>query len=281
MISVKIDAFEGPLDLLLHLINKAEVNIYDISVSEITGQYVDYIHAMQELELDVASEYLVMAAHLLAIKSRMLLPKEEEYAFQPELEMDVEATDPRQELIERLIEYKKFKSIADQLRHKETEQSRVFTRQAEDLSTYIAPQDPNPVQDVSLYDLVDAFQQAIQEEAEEPYAKVEREQISIDDRMQDITEQLRKAGSLTFRRLLSEQAPVSEGSTKQSKRKSKDETGKAGISKDKIVVTFMAILELMKNSSIRCWQDRLFGDIRITLSTEEDRYDKSTTDEQA
>ncbi|GAE43404.1 segregation and condensation protein A [Mesobacillus boroniphilus JCM 21738] len=112
--NVKIEAFEGPLDLLLHLINTLEIDIYDIPVAEITEQYLMYIHAMKELQLDVASEYLVMAATLLAIKSKMLLPKHEA-ELEDEFEFDHEE-DPRNELVERLIEYKKFKEAASDLK---------------------------------------------------------------------------------------------------------------------------------------------------------------------
>ena len=109
---VKINAFEGPLDLLLHLINRLEIDIYDIPVSEITEQYMLYIHTMQELHLDIASEYLVMAATLLSIKSRMLLPKQEEELFEDEFGEEPEE-DPRDELMRRLIEYRKYKEAAD------------------------------------------------------------------------------------------------------------------------------------------------------------------------
>lgn len=114
----KLDSFEGPLDLLLHLIDKAEIDIHEVSISEITIQYMDYLHAMKELELEVTSEFLVMAATLLAIKSKQLLPKppvfEEDYEDWPD-----DGLDPRDELIQKLVEYRKFKQIAEQLREKE------------------------------------------------------------------------------------------------------------------------------------------------------------------
>ena len=118
--NVKIDAFEGPLDLLLHLINRLEIDIYDIPMAAITEQYLIYIHTMKELELDIASEYLVMAATLLAIKSKMLLPKHEE-----ELEEDFEyEEDPRDDLVEKLIEYRKYKEAAQELKHLEEDVGR-------------------------------------------------------------------------------------------------------------------------------------------------------------
>ncbi|EAE4545807.1 segregation/condensation protein A, partial [Listeria monocytogenes] len=127
----KVDAFEGPLDLLLHLIGQLEVDIYDIPMAEITDQYMEFVHTMQEMELDVASEYLVMAATLLAIKSKMLLPKQE-------LEIDYdtleEEEDPRDALVEKLMEYKRFKEAAKELKEKEAERSFYFSKPPMDLA---------------------------------------------------------------------------------------------------------------------------------------------------
>lgn len=120
---VKLEAFEGPLDLLLHLINKYEIDINDIPVAQITEQYMHYIHTMQKLDLNIASEYLVMAATLVAIKSQMLLPKQE-----IDEEMDEYVEDPREELMHRLIEYRKYKDAAEKLKQKEEESSHLFTR---------------------------------------------------------------------------------------------------------------------------------------------------------
>ncbi|RAM13581.1 segregation/condensation protein A, partial [Listeria ivanovii] len=129
----KVDAFEGPLDLLLHLIGQLEVDIYDIPMAEITDQYMEFVHTMQEMELDVASEYLVMAATLLAIKSKMLLPKQE-------LEIDYdtleEEEDPRDALVEKLMEYKRFKEAAKELKEKEAERSFYFSKPPMDLAEY-------------------------------------------------------------------------------------------------------------------------------------------------
>ena len=131
--NVKIDAFEGPLDLLLHLINRLEIDIYDIPVSEMTEQYLLYIHAMKELQLDLASEFLVMAATLLAIKSKMLLPKHEEEMLDENFDIDLEE-DPREELVERLIEYRKYKEAAGDLKSLEEERGLMFTKPPSDLS---------------------------------------------------------------------------------------------------------------------------------------------------
>lgn len=123
-VDIKLDSFEGPLDLLLHLIDRAEVDIYDIPVVEITDQYMNHLYIMQELQLDVASEFLVMAATLLAIKSKMLLPKREEQMFDEwGIEPYEEEEDPMEELVQRLLEYKKYKQLAETFREREKEQA--------------------------------------------------------------------------------------------------------------------------------------------------------------
>lgn len=242
MINVKIDSFEGPLDLLLHLIQKAEVDIYDISVSEITTQYVDYIHEMQQMELEIASEFLVMAATLLAIKSKMLLPKKEEL-FDPLL--DMEEMDPREELILRLIEYKKYKELAFQLREKEVARSQIYTRPADNLSIFIEQEEPNPVANISLFDLLEAFQDVIRVKEQAPMTKVERDELSIDTRMLEIKEMITLKGKITFVQLFEK-----------------------GWSKDGLIVTFLALLELMKKKEISCEQPSLFADIWISHYSE-------------
>lgn len=245
MINVKISAFEGPLDLLLHLIDKAEVDIYEISVAEITDQYMQYILQMQELELDIASEFLVMAAKLLAMKSRMLLPKKEE--LEPMLDEDYSDLDPREELILRLIEYKKFKEVAFKLREKEIVRSQLYTRPAEDLSSIGLEQDePNPVADVSLFELVDAFEEILQERKKPTFTKVDRDEISIDDRMSEIRQLIQGQGNVRFSELFRGQW-----------------------NKDHLIVTFLALLELMKKKEVFCQQGALFGEIIITNYVEE------------
>ncbi|WP_025028024.1 segregation and condensation protein A [Caldalkalibacillus mannanilyticus] len=246
MISVKIDSFEGPLDLLLHLIDKAEVDIYEISVAEITDQYVEYIGQMQELELEIASEFIVMAATLLAIKSRMLLPKKEELSFQPMFDMDVEELDPREELIMRLIEYKKFKGLALQLREKETERSKVFTRPAENLSVFIENESSNPVANVSLFDLLEAFQTVLQEKKTAPMSRVDRDEISIESRMGQIKAIISERKRIPFSQLFDQYW-----------------------TKDQVIVTFLAVLEMMKKKEIACEQTSLFSDIWISQYVEE------------
>ncbi|MBO8163067.1 MAG: segregation/condensation protein A [Brevibacillus sp.] len=238
--SVKLDSFEGPLDLLLHLIDKSEVDIYDIPIAEITEQYLQILDEAQELQLEVASEFVVMASTLLSIKSKMLLPKKEEHVFQPLFDMELEETDPREELVQRLLEYKRYKMLAEQLREMETGRSQVFTRPAEDLSPYI--REEQPVLHVTLYDMLAALEKLYRRRMQpEPLAKVSRDEISVKDRMRDITEMLAAGGgSIRFSQLFSER-----------------------VTRTEIVTTFLAILELMKAKRIICIQNRLFADILI------------------
>lgn len=236
----KLDSFEGPLDLLLHLIDKAEIDIHEVSISEITIQYMDYLHAMKELELEVTSEFLVMAATLLAIKSKQLLPKtpvfEDDYEDWPD-----DGLDPRDELIQKLVEYRKFKQIAEQLREKEVERSLVYSREPEDMTPYMKEEKVNPVEGIHLSDLIVAFQKALRRAARRKFvATVQRDEISVKDRIRDIVDVLKQYETVRFSRLIRE-----------------------NMDRHEIVVTFLAILELMKMKHIRCFQHQLFDDIVI------------------
>lgn len=240
---VKIDAFEGPLDLLLHLIQRFEIDIYDIPVSEITDQYVLYIHTMKELELDVASEYLVMASELLAMKSKSILPNHEEQAdWDAVLEED-----PREELMNRLILYKQFKEAAFTLQEKESERANLFTRTPSDLSEFgPKPEDIVMPTDVTIYDMLGALQKLIKrKKQQEPLqTKIVREEISIERRMDEILGYLTK---IKRRTNFIDLFPYSD--------------------KESIVVTFLAILELMKTKEIIVEQEQNFSE--IFLSTRE------------
>ncbi|MCM3142378.1 segregation/condensation protein A [Brevibacillus sp. MER 51] len=238
--SIKLDSFEGPLDLLLHLIDKAEVDIYDIPIAEITEQYLATIDKMQELQLDVASEFVVMAATLLSIKSKMLLPKKEEHVFQQFLDMDVDEIDPREELVARLLEYKRYKMLAENLREMEIGRNQVFTRPAENLSPYVREED-HTVSNVTLYDLINALEKLVKKTKEkEPMTKVSRDEISIKDRMTEIRQAVRSGGMVRFSELFTQ-----------------------GATRTEIVTTFLALLELMKAKHITCVQNQLFQDIII------------------
>ena len=181
---MKLEAFTGPLDLLLHLIHRLEIDIYDIPMAELTAQYIDHIHTMQELELNEASEYLVMAATLLAIKSRMLLPIHEGEMDEDEFEVD--AIDPREELVSRLIEYKKYKEAAEKLKDMEAERAQVFTRPPSSLSGFV-PSEQLALFDtsVNVYDMLSAFQKILRrQQLKKPLStRVARQEISIKRQM--------------------------------------------------------------------------------------------------
>jgi segregation and condensation protein A len=240
--NVKIDAFEGPLDLLLHLINRLEIDIYDIPVAQITEQYLLYIHTMKELQLDVASEFLVMAATLLAIKSKMLLPKHAEENLDDPEGYEYEE-DPREELVERLIEYRKYKEAASDLKLMEEERSLMFTKPPSDLSEYAKEKQPEKTElNVSLYDMLAAFQKLLRrKKLQRPLVtKIARQEISIDKRMIEILDELRSIkGQLSFYELFPHP------------------------SKEHIVVTFLAVLELIKRKEIDVQQDENFSEIFV------------------
>lgn len=237
---MKLDGFEGPLDLLLHLINRFEIDIYDIPMAEITEQYLLYIRTMQELELDVASEYLVMAATLLAIKSKMLLPQHEE--MNEELE-DVVEEDPREELVERLIEYKKYKEAAKELKERERERGQIFTKPPSDLSDYSQEIEACGADlQVTVYDMLGAFHKLLRrKKLQKPLStKIAREEISIEQRMDEIREKIISSNRAFY---FEELFPSHE--------------------REHIVVTFLAILELMKRNEILVEQQTNFAEIVI------------------
>lgn len=237
--SIKIDAFEGPLDLLLHLIQRLEIDIYEISVAEITKQYMDYIHAMQELKLDIASDYLVMAAQLLEIKSGMLLPSHDHLS--DDQDADDTEHDPTRELVQRLIEYRKYKEAAQMLKKRESERGIIFTRPSslEDISK---SDDDHLNLNVSIYDMMGAYQQLLQKSKEfEPKQKVvSLERVSLRERINEVVEQLQTNREwMLFEELFSVKH------------------------REAIIVTFLAVLELVKQGRIICRQDRNFTSIYI------------------
>lgn len=239
--NVKIDAFEGPLDLLLHLIHTLEIDIYDIPVAEITEQYLLYIQTMQELELDVASEYLVMAATLLAIKSKMLLPK-----YEDELEEENEFTyeeDPRDELVVKLLEYKKYKQAAEELKALEEERSLMFSKPPTDLTHLMRELNPKKVDlNISLYDMLGAYHKLLRrKKLQKPLnTKVTRQEVSIEKRMDELIVYLRKIkGRVSFDSLFPH------------------------YDREHIVITFLAILELLKRDEIIVEQESNFAQLYV------------------
>src|SRR5690625_2252624 len=180
---VKLDTFEGPLDLLLHLINQYEIDIYDIPVATITEQYMHYIHTMQRLELNVASEYQVMDKTLLMIKSQMLLPKQEITE-----ELDTYTKDPREKLMQRLKEYQKYKKVAEQLKEKENHATHTFTRSPLELDPNHPQASPFVKGNISIYDMLDALDKVFERKKwnEPTETRIKRAEISIEHRMQEV-----------------------------------------------------------------------------------------------
>lgn len=232
---VRLDIFEGPLDLLLYLIKKDEVDIQSISIERITKQYLDYIETFKMLNIDLASEFIVMAANLMYIKSRTLLPKAE----QPP-EEDVEEDDPRWELIRQLIEYKKFKDAAGFLSRKETEQEDYFAHVPEKVAP--APDDEiEPLPDVNIFDLIRAFQNVLKRfEESTDLGEIVDERYTVSDKIEYLLGEIKPGKSLKFLSLF-------EQST----------------SKAEVIVTFMALLELMKMNQFRIQQDQILGNIEV------------------
>lgn len=233
---VKLDAFEGPLDLLLHLINQYEIDIHDIPVAQITQQYMEYLHTMQHLELNIASEYLVMASTLVAIKSEMLLPK-------PDLDEEIDdyMEDPREELKERLIEYKKYKDVANSLKEKEKEANQIFTRTPIMFEDYLSK--PPVVQgDISIYDMLGALGKVFERKKwNKPLeTRIQRVEIPIEDRMLEVLDKVQASPH---------GVPFEDMFTYKTK--------------SHIVVTFIAILELMKNNQVFCKQRKNFDSLLI------------------
>ncbi len=227
---VVTEQFEGPLDLLLFLVKQNNINIYDIPIAEITSQYLSYIERMEFFDVEVATEFLIMAATLLQIKSKMLLPKEELPEEQEE--------DPRKELVERLLEYKKFKEVGAFLKEKEIQRQEVFFREV-----FPEFKDQDFSLDVSLYDLVTAFHKVYFKAKPEVKEIIEQE-ISVEDRIAEIISFLEGKKFVSFSSLFL-----------------KD------MSKSYLIVTFIALLELVFLKKIILKQNRLFGQIRVYLKT--------------
>lgn len=248
----KLEVFEGPLDLLLHLIEKNEIDIYNIPISEITDQYMQYLETMQELQLDVTSEFLVMAATLLSIKSKMLLPKP------PPIELEgleeEEEGDPRMELVQKLLEYRKYKEIAEHLREKEIDRSLIYMREADDLTAYMTHVPDNPLKGIHLSDLALAFQRVLRRSASRNrVARIHRDTISVKERIMQLVDILEQSdGQMLFSRLVGE---------------SDD--------REMIIVTFLALLELVKMRRVACYQQGLFDEIVIRLREEGPAFDAS------
>lgn len=246
-IPVKLQVFEGPLDLLLHLIEKNKVDIYDIPIVLITEQYLEYISRMNAKDMDVMSEFLVMAATLVRIKSKMLLPKEET--------VEEEEEDPRQELVERLLEYKMYKYASFELKDRQYDAARVFFKEPtipEEIRDYKEDIDFDELlSDVTLPKLQEIFDSVMQKQVDKidpirsKFGEIEKEEINIEDQMIYVEEYAMLHGTFHFRQLLER---------------------KRG--KSYVIVTFLSVLEMMKTGRLKIQQENLFDDILITYQKE-------------
>jgi segregation and condensation protein A len=234
---VKLEIFEGPLDLLLYLIKRDEIDIYDISIERITRQYLEYLQAFKELNIDLAGEFVVMAANLIYLKSRSLLPVDQ----QPP-EEDADEDDPRWELIRQLIEYKKFKEAAAQLHTRELEQERMFTREG---GTAAALADaPLRLGEVGIFQLINAFQNVIKRvDAREDLREIFGEHFTVSEKIDMILQRVANGMRVQFSELFGDIA-----------------------SKVEIVVTFLALLELIRLKQIQAVQPTPFGEIEIAAA---------------
>lgn len=229
---ITIDEFSGPLDLLLHLIKEANIDIVDIKIEDITKQYLDYIERMEELNLNIASSYLVMAAELIEIKANYLLPKKEE-------EIDEYEEDPRENLIKRLLEYQNYKQITTEFHKLEEERKQYFTKEPSDLTEFEIS--TNLPEDVGLSDLLHAFEEFLKrQELEKPLStKITTKEYSVNTRSKEIKSILKERKKVYFHELFEER------------------------NKSYVVVTFLSILVLVKNKEIGLEQKHNFEDILL------------------
>ena len=236
---VELEVFEGPLDLLLYLIKRDEVDIYDIPIELITTQYMEYLGLMRMLDLNIAGEFIVMAATLMMIKSRMLLPVEERE------EMEEEEDDPRWDLVRQLVEYKKFKDIANQLQEREFLQENVFDFGGKN-AVVLEPDDPGlAMQDVSLFDLIAAFSDVLKHAPPESLGEIEGDRFTDADKIDYVLKTIRSKGSMRFSQMFSRAA-----------------------SRHEVICTFLAMLELLRLRHIQAVQDNHFGEIVIEKADE-------------
>jgi segregation and condensation protein A len=234
---IKLELFEGPLDLLLYLVKKDHLNIYDIPIAQVAEQYLRYLELMQLLDLNIAGEFLVMAASLMEIKSKMLLPAQEANQLQP-------AEDPRAELVRRLLEYENFKKVAEELKKREAQQTEVFKRPKQEILPEIAARE-EVYFEASLFDLISAFSQAMEEVPREIFYEVLKDEFTVEEKVHQVLHLL----------LVRSTIPLSELFF-QAK------------NKIEMVVIFLAILELIRMKEVIALQRELFQEIEISRNKE-------------
>ena len=235
---VKLDVFEGPFDLLVYLIERSKMSIYDIQISEITNQYIEYVKKMEDLDIELAQDFMVLAAELIRIKTRMLLPAEKNAAGE-----EVQMEDPRAELVQRIFEYKQFKEMGAFLDQQAEVTSHIHSKPAEDLEAYSG--EPEEIIKGSLTEFAQAFMQFILkkqriEEMHKIYERIERQKMSLENRITQIADILKEKDTARFSEL------IKGDSTNFNK-----------------VITFMSILELLRERSITAEQKKRYGDILI------------------
>ena len=254
-IPVKLNVFEGPLDLLLHLIDKNKIDIYDIPIVEITDQYMEYIHAMEKEDLGIMSEFMVMAATLLDIKCKMLLPKE--------VNEEGEEEDPRAELVQKLLEYKMYKFMSYELRDRLDEAAGVFFKKEtipDEVKPYREPVDPQELlRGLTLEKLNQIYKSIVRKQADKldpirsKFGTIEKEEVSLSDKMLEMREYAKKHRKFSFRKLMENQT-----------------------SRIQLIVTFLSILELMKMGHVQVQQEVLFDDIQVEIVTDPDTWKNLT-----
>lgn len=236
MYTVSINEFDGPLDLLLHLIKKSDINIYDIKIEEIAKQYLDYINQMQEMNLNIASEYLVMAAELIEMKSSNLLPKKE-------VVTDEEEIDPKENLINRLLEYQKYKEITSSLKIMEQERQKIFDKNPENMENYIDSNNTNTNIELDINLIVNSFMNVLnrQKELKPLNTKITKKEYSVTKRSNEIKSILKIKKEVKLEELLEI------------------------MSKDYLITTFLSVLDLVKKEEINVIQDNNFDSILLRL----------------
>ncbi len=236
---IKLAAFEGPLDLLLHLIEKEEMDIYKIEIAPITDQYIAALH---RLGLDEISDFIVMAATLLYIKSKQLLPVHQELVDEEAEEFEI---DSREALIAKLVEYKKYKHFAETLRDLESERSNLYTRSSIDFAPYYSDEKENPIGDTTLFQLIAAFDHVLLKQTYKlPYTRVEREIATVEEKIEELLKMLiDNNGTIMLSDIFIHNQ-----------------------SRQHLVLTFLGMLDLIKENAVFCDQDENFQDIRITYN---------------
>ena len=240
---VNLEVFEGPLDLLLYLIRKDELDIYDIPIDRIAEQYTEYIGLMKMLDLNLAGEFIVMAATLSLIKSRLLLPVEDQGNGE---EMEDEGKDPRWDLVKQLVAYKKYKDAADSLLQCELRQQNVFGTAGSVLVSEDDLKEERPIGEIGLFDLMDAFNDVLARARVEPIGEIEPIRWTVSDKIDMILDSTSRLGSIRFSKLFNPESPRGE-----------------------IIVTFLALLELLRLRQVSIRQESHFTEIEIVKVTSE------------